>query len=43
MTSADVPVLTEEGREEARRDSPWRIVKAKSPPAASGKWGYSLH
>lgn len=42
MTSPDVPVLTEEGRE-ARRDTPWRIVKAKSPPAASGKWGYSLH
>lgn len=36
MTSPGVPVLTEEGRE-AQHDTPWRIVKVQSPPAASGK------
>lgn len=42
MTSPVVLMLTEEGRE-AQRDTPLRIVKAQSPPAASGKWGYCLH
>lgn len=46
MTSPGVPTLTEEGREahpREKHDTPWRIVKALSPPAASGKWGYRLH
>lgn len=41
MTSPGVPALTEEGREAhpgEKHDTPWRIVKAQSPPAASGKW-----
>ncbi|KAK5899080.1 hypothetical protein CesoFtcFv8_008595 [Champsocephalus esox] len=38
MTSPGVPMLTEEGREAhpgEEHDTPWRIVKAQSPPAAS--------
>lgn len=41
MTSPGVPALTEEGREAhpgEKHDTPRRIVKAQSPPAASGKW-----
>lgn len=42
MTRPGVLPLTEERKEAhpgEKHDTPWRIVKAQSPPAASGKVG----